>query len=1082
MSVALLDGRAHAQEVKLSLTPSRNEAQAAETLPPFRVLMVVDGSSSMRNPEPGAKAPRWDGVKDAIRIDLRKLASAGVPIELTVAQFSDRPTEIAKGKGFRATFSAGQVETVSRDVIANLDQPSGETALHRSIHDALNALMADLATGRYSGGQLIIYSDGQDSAKTSIGGDFPGLFAQTQKLLAALRAKHREASVCIRPFGRDAKLVADELAKLDFEDLSKVELAPPPKVVALKLSPGAQTIGSLAAARAQAIAVRPEGLDADAIRSIEVTLIDGQRRTPAPFVDGAWRATIALDRSEAGAQIKVVASGLGVAPATAEVTAEALSLPPRPDAWGLPRCGGSWGVAAGIGQPIPLSIRVPSDKVEWSSVGEPNWSAKGATVEHPGFAKPGTYQLRATVRAPDGAASADVRVTAVDPTLVVAAPKAALTAGSPVVLRIEPSSPAIASGASARDVTWYVDGTEIGKGESVRWSASRRGRFRVEASAPLSACGNDFICRGVAWIDVSAVPSVELGDAELVRGALINRIPARIFESSRVKAIVVTLNGGTPSRITVPAGNGSGESSVEIPVPSEAIGPSNRLRVDVKPDIKTDDGRPAPDEEVKKGSTSREYAVRAPQPKVRFTSPMRGKEAAYETELVIELGLEGAPEDVAVVEAVLVDTGGGEPVKLLPGSLRTARIPRFAEHKGTLRLRATPIGRDGTPVGGPDASDAMEVTLTQTPLVLKRADGEPAIRWKTATPPTAKFTIESPGSATGWESTISGAPDWTVSPPGAARIVSAGRTELVVEVSGSTSFAVQARVRREGAPDSVLGPIDVPVVVDPVQPKFSVTHVGSDSAVRAVVGEATLRIHDQSAGPVVGKSFTLRREGMPDQAIESPESFVFAEATGRGQSASVVGTFVGMDGSTTVVTQEFIASKDHNWVLVAGAALIAVALSALALRLCTDNELLGAEYVWSGDSLGNTAPTGRLKIRWLGRGQARTSVVTKRASIRLPTFYGEDYAWLRGIGRMRIEIGGNLARPQLDHATDAIAITPQGSERNRKIEIRHVRDGNPVYLQIWPSPTADFIAWTCSLALLALIWGAFSLAFFRGYI
>ena len=244
-----------------------------------------------------------------------------------------------------------------------------------------------------------------------------------------------------------------------------------------------------------------------------------------------------------------------------------------------------------------------------------------------------------------------------------------------------------------------------------------------------------------------------------------------------------------------------------------------------------------------------------------------------------------------------------------------------------------------------------------------------------------------------------------------------------------------------------------------------------------------LRIHDRTEGPVASRQFFLRREGGEWEEI-NPSSHKFIAAKSPGEKIEVKASFTSIDGSVVETgVQEFTASPDHKWWLVAILAIVGLALSGLCWFLTQNNEFLGARAVWSADESGST-DGGKMTIRWL-QGRAKCSIITKRAMIPLPRMFEGNFEWMEPLHERRafLEWGGSILKPRLNREFDgAVTGGMRDNAKVRSTTIQPRSNGDPLYLSIDPSPTAAFLSWATLLASLACIWIAFVLLFFRGYI
>jgi hypothetical protein len=115
-------------------------------------------------------------------------------------------------------------------------------------------------------------------------------------------------------------------------------------------------------------------------------------------------------------------------------------------------------------------------------------------------------------------------------------------------------------------------------------------------------------------------------------------------------------------------------------------------------------------------------------------------------------------------------------------------------------------------------------------------------------------------------------------------------------------------------------------------------------------------------------------------------------------------------------------------------------------------------------------------------------VISKRASLALPSMFGMDegqFDWLDALRRERVqlELGGNLAKPQLTGGSGVGIAGGSRSGNMRRTTLQPTADGaEPIYLSISPSPIAGYIGWMSMTAALVCIWGTFLALYFRGYI
>jgi hypothetical protein len=1047
--------------------------------------MVIDGSRSMQTKEQGENENRWTSVQRQLRQDIERLAASGVPAELTVVKFGKEPSKVGAapaGSGWSGTLlDPADAAQVYDDVMHRIGPADGwGTALFESMQDAMGALRRDLGSGRYSGGQVVVYSDGADSSKESSMSGYQSRRGAVLEAVRQLRADFPLSNVCIRPFGEEARQVAKELP--DVKDLGAAALPAPPKVVGLGLSPEVTAIAPLRAARRQVVSVRAPNLDAELAAGVTVTVFDGDRTVNATRQGvAAWVAELELPKSERGVDLEVVAQAGAVRSARAVLRAPALALPSNPRDWGLPRCGSDWGVVCSVGDPIPLSVRVPADvQVTWSEAGG-RWAGDGASVTHPGFASAGTRELVVQVRTADGSRDQKLRVTVIDPVLVIDGPASA-DVGSDVAFKVRE----IPAGARAGDVQWFVDGRKAGSGAELRQRFQQRGRAAVSAEVEVSACDSRLRASGSAVVAVNPVPSVEPADAELVRGAVdSNVIPVRVLVASRVAALEVSFGRSKPMRVSVAEAVAGDQAVVRVKVPAEFCArDGSDLEVRVVPEIRGDDGKPDSAASAR-AAQSRTYTVRAPSPTVSILKPEAGHEASYSVQMQILLEVRGSAGDLAAVKSVRMQVTGSPDQELALGKDLTATAaftPKFESASGSrLTISAQALDASGAPIGKPDS---RMVELRQPKIQLRASVDQ--VHIASLEPADLSVEVVSPEGAPGWEAGISSS-DWSIEPRDSVEVVSETKTKAVLRVKGAREVVASVHVRRaDGGED--LGPVRVPVLLGKVVPDFRVTEVGSNSQVGMVIGKAMLRIHDRTTGPVAKRAFSMRR-GEGEWESVNPESFSFAEAARRDERVEVRATYVSIDGSEVDGgIQMFSASPGHNWAWVVVVGLVGLGLSVVAWWLCDHNELIGAEVSWSADDLGNESQQ-TFTIRWL-RGMARSSIITKRARVPLPEMYGHgQYDWLRRLveDRCMLEIGGigsSLARPRLTAGGQGVGIPPDSTEgRVRRTRLQPTADGaEPVYLAIQPSPTASFIKWTSLAAALTAIWATFAFLYFRGYI
>jgi hypothetical protein len=1087
---------ASAQDVtELALEASVSGGNTPGAVRPLRVIFVVDGSNSMReeekeSPTASTGIRRWDLVARSLRSDVRALTAAGVPAEITTVRFSDAPCDVAKGVGvvWRGTLaSEADAEQVSADIISGLGSPSGGTKLFLSVQNAVAALDQDLRSGRYSGGQIIVYSDGADSTWSPFGGDRKALQEQTVAAVRELRQRYPMSNVVLRTFGNDARAVAKELP--DLIDLTGAALRVAPKVSNVSFRPAVSQMEPLRSARVQRITVRSQGLDESLAQGVGVQFVmvdaGGQpsgQPIRAEYRNGAWSAEIALPASERGLDVRVLAEAPGIAPTAAVVRAPALALPPNVRDWGLPKCGSEWGTSCVVATPVPLSVRVPDHQVRWFS-DDGSWSAQGASVSHPGFAKAGEYRVGIEVRTEDGAKKEWLTVRAIDPTLEIVQERPSANVGDEVSYRVSPLSGAIASGARASDVRWFIDGQQVGSGGSLKTRFQQRGKALVSAEVSVDVCGVQQRATGSCLTAVVPVPSVELIKAELVSGAGgANSIPVRVMVASRVAAVELKFNGAAPVRTPIAQVSSTDDATIMVEVPAQFTSAPGTVSVAATPEVRGDNGK-VDSAASSAGRREDKYEVRKPDPRIIFDEPVTGFVAAYESQVPIKLHLEGSPADLGAVSKVHLEYSDGRSADIAVGkdAKGAASVtPRFASGTAKLGISATAIGSDGKPLG---KVEKCSVDLRQPKLQMVASVDQ--VHRTSKSPADLVFRIECSENSGHWDESIEST-DWTVMPEGIAVAASQDKTKLVLQVNGIGELQVKATVRRAGGSE-VLGPVRVPVVIDPVKPNFRVTELNSASQVGTVIGERMIRIHDRTDGPVASRSFEIRRDGGEWMPVSSPDSFTFAAATQRGELVEVRGTFTSIDGTVVIGdVQEFRASPDHNWALVAVAALVSIGLLVAAGALCLNNEFLGARGSWSGDESGNYGRQD-FTVRWL-RGGNRCSLVSKRATLELPNIYGEnedDFRWLDELRNkgVRIEMGGNLPKPRL---TGGGGVGIEGSGRGGRVRRTALMPTDPlgqcVYLETSPSPNTAFISWVSLTAVATAVVSGFTFLFLGGYI
>gem|GEM_PF-3875115 len=1064
---------AAASDAVLTLRATTGDGGRTAQLLPLRVMLIVDGSASMT--ESMAGRTRWAGVQEKITEDIRQLAACGTPVDLTAVKFGRNSSRIDRPLWRGSMSGSADAGMVAADVVSRLGNADGSgTSLYGSVADAVNSMERDLSSRRFSGGEIIVYSDGADSSSD----------ISLEKLLSDVRVfrqRNPRSNVSIRAFGEEAREMIKKLP--GFVDLAG-GLKLPPKLSSLEFQPSIVKIDPLRSARSQAISIQAPDITSEFRVSITVEArVEG--RSPIelePTADG-WRGSVPLPQSESGADIEVVARAPGVPDARALLHAEALKLPANPSEWGLPSCDGGWGVACLVGEPLSLSVLVPADAVSWSELAGA-WMAKGSSVVHPGFKVPGKYALKITVNAPDGSSSQDLQVWAVDPRLVIEGP-ASTDVGTEVEFKVAPSSPALQGGGAAGDVgavRWYVDGEEMEKkGSSFQHTFGQRGKGAVSAQLSIQPCGKPFDARGAVFTAVNAVPSVELGDTELVRGGGdSNKVAVRVFVASRVGAVVLSFDGGEGVRVSVPEANSTGDATVIVPVPTELSARAGKFSVVATPQIKGDDGKVDSNASAK-GAVRHDYVVREPRPGIAFLEPKAGQEASYEVAFPIKVVVTGGPADVAAVAAVLLKYSDGRPDERLTLDKDRVGSASCTPHvvstgSDVLELTAVAVASDGSTVAPPVV---RQVKLRQPNLQL-RANTD-VLHRTTLQPLDLTIDIVSSETNAGWEEGLAGTV-WKVEPADAAIRGSESKTKLVLQVKGVTEIAVTAVVSRGGKLLD-LGPVRVPIVVDALVPDFKVTELNSSSQIGTVIGERMLRILDETAGPCVSRKFQMRRAG--GEWVEvNPESFRFAAAAQPGESVEVQGIFASVDGTMHNSTpREFTASPDHNWAIVVVVLLLCLGLTSASWFFTQNNDLLGAQCVWSADDMGNIQGS-RMTIRWLA-GAAQFSIRTKRASIPLPSMYGDGgFEWVYELRRKRVklEIGGDLARPAWTNGDGGVPVSG-GTGPRRQITLQPTSDGaDPLYMRISPNGSTAMLGWMSLTVAATVIWAVFAFLFFRGYI
>ena len=1036
---------------------------------PMRVILVVDGSASMNAFDRGGD--RWTLVGREIRADIANLSGAGTPSEVTVVKFAWDPSDVARPgpEGWTGTLAdRGDAQRVADDVIFRLgNADGGGTALFRSMINAIEALERDLASGRYSGGQIIIYSDGKDS---TAGSSYQTQRSQAIGAVRALRARHPMSNVGIRTFGKEAEEVARELPEV--LDLTGERLKVPPRLVRLSLTPPVAQMDALRAPRTQRIRVDSSSVPADLRQAIGVEFEVSGDTIPATLEGESWVGEIVLPQEERGLDVRVVARATGVPDAVAVIRAPALRLPASPDQWGLPRCGAGWGVMVSVGDPVQLSVRVPDGvTVLWTEEGG-GWSARGSSAIHPGFADAGERRMRVQVQAQDGSKEQVLTVFVVPAEISIAGPRA-VNVGEAATFK----SPMPPGSAQAR---WFIDGQPAGTGQELKTAFAQRGNARVVVESTVSRCGQDLVVRGSAVVSVAPVPSVELGDVDLVRGAgELNRIPVRIMVASRVRAVRVTFPGGQEVRTSLSSVSAGDDASIEVGVPDTAVDGPGRLRVRVQPEVVSDSGG-IDAEASERAMATRDYEIRNPRTNLMIEDPPVGHEALFEVPMPIRVRVDGSMADRGAARAVRLTYSDGRtedaPIGK-DGTASAAFTPRFTSGGRRVSIRAVALDSAGAEISDPQVRD---VALRNPGLKLRPSVDQ--VHRDTADPADLTITLESPDGAVGWEDGIA-LTSWRIDPAGGAEVASESRTKLVLRVTGVEAVSVSATVTRGGGQE-LVGPVEIPVVIDGLEPQFRVAEVDGSAQVGTVIGERVLKVVDRTRGPVASRRFFMLREGGQWEQI-SPDSFTFRAATRRGERVQVRAEYVALDGAKVDGgTLEFSASPDHNWPLVAVVIVVCIGLTIGAWWLCHNNEFLGAVASWSADDLGTTL---RFKshIHWI-RGTARCSVVTKRARIPLPPMYGEgQFDWLDELRRRRVflEMGGNLPRAQLSGGSGVAVTGGSRDGRIRKTTLQPMDSGcDPVYLTISPSPTAAFVGWMSLTAAATTIWSAFLFIFLRGYI
>jgi hypothetical protein len=849
----------------------------------------------------------------------------------------------------------------------------------------------------------------------------------------------------------------------------------------------------LRSARGQRITVRSQGLDESLAQGVGVQFVmvdaGGQpsgQPIRAEYRNGAWSAEIALPASERGLDVRVLAEAPGIAPTAAVVRAPALALPPNVRDWGLPKCGSEWGTSCVVATPVPLSVRVPGNQVRWFSE-DGSWSAQGASVSHPGFAKAGEYRVGIEVRTEDGAKKEWLTVRAIDPTLEIVQERPSANVGDEVSYRVSPQSGAIASGARTSDVRWFIDGQQVGSGGSLKTRFQQRGKALVSAEVSVDVCGVQQRATGSCLTAVVPVPSVELIKAELVSGAGgANSIPVRVMVASRVAAVELKFNGAAPVRTPIAQVSSTDDATIMVEVPAQFTSAPGTVSVAATPEVRGDNGK-VDSAASSAGRREDKYEVRKPDPRIIFDEPVTGFVAAYESQVPIKLHLEGTPADLGAVSKVHVEYSDGRSADIAVGkdAKGAASVtPRFASGTAKLGISATAIGSDGKPLG---KVEKCSVDLRQPKLQMVASVDQ--VHRTSKSPADLVFRIECSENSGHWDESIEST-DWTVMPEGIAVAASQDKTKLVLQVNGIGELQVKATVRRAGGSE-VLGPVRVPVVIDPVKPNFRVTELNSATQVGTVIGERMIRIHDRTDGPVASRSFEIRRDGGEWMPISSPDSFMFAAATQRGQRVEVRGTFTSIDGTVVIGdVQEFRASPDHNWALVAVAALVSIGLLVAAARLCLNNQYLGATVAWGNEF----DPDGDLQPIRL-HGPNRCNLLTKQAQLELPGIpmnVPEDdrnWAWLKSLteGGFHVTLGGEFPEPQLlngkQRSTQAqISLYGNMGGDVRRYTVASALSRSQVWFEIQPSATVKQISWLSLTAVSTAVACGFAYLFIGGYI
>jgi hypothetical protein len=931
---------------------------------PWLVCFVFDKSGSMNTPcaeDPtGGNRPNWTVVVADACQKLEQFRSTLGEFDIRLYGFGSAACDFASPMGDR-TFSVtsdADVADLVREVRAIPTPRRGETTnLWNSIAAVAQGLERTRAGTTYGGAVVVVFSDGEDSINASSTPE-----ARRKSMLSALGSARKSVDIrlSVLPIG-EWKRNPDGLRALgalgDIAELGKAIRLP--SVTKYTVTPSAVPLAQLPeAGKTAELAVSLAGFSTSDVEAASFSLAEAAAglqleptkllasggtlrfRATRPLTEGASATVVARFRDSEGiegtASFRVVVPGFKtVAPV---------------EQWGLPDAcadlGGARAVVLKSGEPLQLSVSAPVDaSIAWTVDGRP--AGNGPLLRVDGLT-PGAHEVALEVATADQKRSASVRTLVIDSTMSIEAPKSARAGDSVKFVAKAPELPAeLAS--RLGPVVWGVRGIQTEGPDILQSRFDRRGSERVSASRTLSLCGRTFDFSASTILEVRPGPALRLVGGEVVRGRE-SRIEAHLSGADEIAKVVFVI------------GNDAIEASIDPPSEGKpatawirrAFRDGDSITVRAVPILKDDRGvdRAIDDPECAARAQSRVYSIVDPDVAIVVEAPTAGASLPFGMPVDIRVVPTGRDAESVTRIAISMTPSAGQPtaIDLVKSANWTTSFTPRSEMGSAVEVAAQAFDATG-PIGAP-VRFRSDLAAARPALRLTGAAATGTVTWggRNENPPPVTAAIVTEGTDRPYAMAEIRELRWRAADTGLSlesKSESAPQATFVARAAG-THRIVASVTSADGKQYELTA--DATLRPDPVVP-------GPTLVDGEVTGTSTIRVdHSSTKG---AWSDVVLRGRRSDGEWKSLVNGGFESAPSSTESAQIEAWYrpwgteaseTPWNGATGWVRSEpmtLTLFPPRNYLILSVAIAVALALAAIAWKLCVGHVYWGASAWWT---------------------------------------------------------------------------------------------------------------------------------------